>query len=205
VLVSGISNAVSVSTAEVHTCALLDDGTVSCWGSNAVGEMGDGTTSATPVTTPHTVASIANAATLDAGGKHTCVRSIYGTIQCWGQYFFGQDDFDQDVFIDNPSPVAITGLSGIAVSLSSGGDHSCVILNNRSIQCWGSNDNKQLGFNNSYVVDLNPVTVMNISNALTTFANPNRVCFQQSNGKNQCWDGNIYSLATPKEGSKPQG
>jgi alpha-tubulin suppressor-like RCC1 family protein len=64
------------------------DGTVRCWGSNASGQLGNGTT--TDSTSPITVSMITNAIAISAGGAHTCALLSDGTVACWGFNFSGQ-------------------------------------------------------------------------------------------------------------------
>src|SRR2546428_1957591 len=72
VAVSGITGAASITTGAYHTCVLLGDGTVRCWGRNGQGQLGDGTltNSATPVP----VAGITSVAAVSGGGSLTCAR-----------------------------------------------------------------------------------------------------------------------------------
>src|SRR5256885_15114742 len=66
VAVSGIAGAASITTGAYHTCVLLGDGTVRCWGRNGDGQLGDGTptNSATPVP----VAGVTGAVAVTGGG-----------------------------------------------------------------------------------------------------------------------------------------
>lgn len=53
-----------------HTCAILANGTVRCWGKNGYGQLGDGTI--TDSSTPVVVSGISNAVALTAGASYTC-------------------------------------------------------------------------------------------------------------------------------------
>ncbi len=79
VTVADIDNAVAVTVADTHVCALLSTGSMRCWGSNYSGQLGTGkrTSSLTPVA----VAGVRNATAVAAGGVHTCALLSSGAVQ----------------------------------------------------------------------------------------------------------------------------
>src|SRR5438093_9501531 len=89
VMVSGIATAVALSAGGWYTCALLQDGTIRCWGDNTYGQLGDGAPIAPPTvriaSTPVTVSGITTAVAIDAGIFHMCVLLQDGTVRCWGR------------------------------------------------------------------------------------------------------------------------
>src|SRR5437870_4438834 len=85
---SGTTSATAVDAGSFHTCVLLQDGAVRCWGLNGSGQLGDGTTTSSP--TPVAVAGITGAAAITGGGYHTCARFPDGTLECWGRNDAGQ-------------------------------------------------------------------------------------------------------------------
>jgi len=89
--VSGLeSGVVAVSAGLFHTCALRSDGTVSCWGKNGYGEMGDGTTTQRPTPVSPSGMPAAAVTQIVAGGGQTCAATADGALWCWGQNEFGQ-------------------------------------------------------------------------------------------------------------------
>ena len=80
VTVSGISNATRISVGQSHTCAVLSDNTIKCWGSNGYGQLGDETTTNRP--TPVTVSGISSATRVSGGTQHTCAVLSDNTIKC---------------------------------------------------------------------------------------------------------------------------
>ncbi|MBA3074037.1 MAG: hypothetical protein FP831_10600, partial [Anaerolineae bacterium] len=81
--------ALMVSTGWAHTCGINMDGTVSCWGANKEGELGNNSTSDS--STPVLVGGIVQATDLVAGMKHTCVvEGLENTVKCWGDNSLGQ-------------------------------------------------------------------------------------------------------------------
>ncbi len=92
VQVAVISNALEVSAGGAHTCAVLKDNTVWCWGSNASGQLGIGLLpNAPPVAAPlQAVTGITTATNVSAGEAHTCAVKTDNTVWCWGNNEFGQ-------------------------------------------------------------------------------------------------------------------
>jgi len=99
-----VSNAVAVAAGDGFTCALLQTGSVVCWGSNGSGQLGDGSfaDSATPV-----VAMSTGAVAITAGDSHACALKSDGTAWCWGANFAGQ--LGDGSFTDQGSPVQVVG------------------------------------------------------------------------------------------------
>ncbi len=87
VKVDGVQGAVESSAGAGHTCALLSTGQVLCWGANASGQLGDGTTDGRPGPMP--VSGISDGTSVSAGELHTCSKTRSGT-RCWGNNDFGQ-------------------------------------------------------------------------------------------------------------------
>jgi len=77
-----------VSAGENHTCAVFGTGGVHCWGDNAWGRLGGGTTS-TDSYAPVQALGITNAVAIAAGRRHTCAVAG-GSVKCWGSNSAGQ-------------------------------------------------------------------------------------------------------------------
>jgi len=140
-VVSGTGTAVSATTGD-YTCALLDGGDVTCWGANALGQLGRGTTSGSelspgPVTGGHAFA------TLSANGDHACALDGDGTGWCWGSNSFGELGTGSTTPDHEPAPVQVQG--GPWVTLTAGGFTTCGVLASGQAQCWGDNALGQAG------------------------------------------------------------
>lgn len=144
--VAGLDSGVaSISAGGLHTCALLDDGTVRCWGFNFGGQSGDGT-SANIRVTPVPVSGLSDILAISANGSfrgHTCAITAAGGVACWGDNANGQ--LGDGTTVDRAVPVAVAGLSGPVVALSSGDAHACAIVQDGRVLCWGHNGAGQLG------------------------------------------------------------
>jgi alpha-tubulin suppressor-like RCC1 family protein len=123
---------------------VLDTGEVQCWGANANGELGNGTTTASTV--PRKVAGITTALGVSAGTNHTCAVIHDGTVRCWGSNGSGQLGNDSTSPPAPPvlSPVQVKDLDD-AVALAAGGFHTCALRAGGKVACWGADGSGQLG------------------------------------------------------------
>jgi alpha-tubulin suppressor-like RCC1 family protein len=141
--------AVAISAGGSHTCAILDDGSVSCWGKNYNGQIGDGT--GDDRFTPTQTSSLGDnrtAVAISAGGSHTCAILDDGSVSCWGKNNYGQigdGTNGSDDHRHTPTQTSSLGDNRTAVAISAGGSHTCAILDDGSVSCWGINFKGQLG------------------------------------------------------------
>jgi alpha-tubulin suppressor-like RCC1 family protein len=174
VTVTGITNAVAVAAGQVHTCALLSGGTVQCWGGNFQGELGDGT-STEKSSVPVTVTGITNAIAVAASLNHTCAVLRSGTVQCWGDSYWGE--LGNGTWTNSSLPVAVTGITN-AITASAGWYHTCALLGDGLVSCWGDGSTRT----NSV-----PLPVTGVSNAFAVAAGRTHTCAVLSGGAVQCW------------------
>ena len=141
---SGEFGFVEVSVGDTHTCGLLENGTAMCWGSNSDGQLGEGSNTDSSLPVYVSSAQSIYFTQIDLGKAHSCATNYSGEIYCWGRNSFGQlgDGTIQNRLIPTMVNLPI-GYS--AISVSSGGDHSCAILNGSQPACWGRNSQGQLG------------------------------------------------------------
>ena len=88
--------AATITAGGGHTCALRQTGTITCWGSNWAGQLGNGKNTgdlrddSADSSVPVEVEGITDATTITAGEDHTCALRQTGTITCWGNNEYGQ-------------------------------------------------------------------------------------------------------------------
>jgi alpha-tubulin suppressor-like RCC1 family protein len=97
----------SLGTGIGHTCASTTQGRAYCWGYNAYGELGDGTTDGSDEAGPQRVVGGLKFASFDGGNEHTCALTTRGTAYCWGADWYGQlgDGTTTDSDEDGPQAV----------------------------------------------------------------------------------------------------
>ena len=143
VSVSGLSSgAIAIAVGGAHTCALTRSGAVKCWGDNAYGQLGDGST--TVRTQPVPVSGLTSGVTaITAGGQHTCALMRGGAVRCWGGNRWGQ--LGDGTTRARTRPTALAELARGVVSIAAGRSHSCAVTRAGRTKCWGNNGSGQLG------------------------------------------------------------
>jgi alpha-tubulin suppressor-like RCC1 family protein len=143
--VTDLAGATALAAGRAHTCAVIGDGSARCWGQNLSGQLGDGTVMPSRRTTPGSVIGLAGPVIAIApGGNHTCAIVAGGSVQCWGGNSFGQIGIGETRSYSTTTPVTVTGISN-ATFLTTKAEHTCALLADGSIRCWGANTRGQIG------------------------------------------------------------
>jgi alpha-tubulin suppressor-like RCC1 family protein len=148
---SGSLDAIAVSAGGNHTCALSSAGTVFCWGANGSSQLGNGASSG-DTGTPVQVIGLVDATAISAGDTTTCALRANKTVVCWGNANNGQTG--DGTFGDAGRaaiPVAVLAANGgpgllqDVEAIESGYYHSCALLTNGQVACWGYNNGGEVG------------------------------------------------------------
>jgi hypothetical protein len=199
---NGVAGAVlAVATSELHGCIVLLDGRVQCWGENISGQLGNGTSSGI-FATPVFVSNLAAAQTVTVGFRHSCAIFDAGKVACWGDHSKKQLGNAALAGSESNLPVEVDGIT-TAVSIAAGKYHTCVLLSNKTIKCWGSNSAGQLGTGTPLFVDTTtPTTIAGITEATTITSGSEHSCTVLPNKTIQCWGSNYKGeLATTSVGA----
>jgi alpha-tubulin suppressor-like RCC1 family protein len=195
---------VSIASGGAHVCAVATDGSAHCWGWNDKGQLGNNSTvdSPVPVAVATDVASSLNGKFVMAivtGEQHTCAIDSASNAHCWGYNNYGQlgnntsgsgQDKLKPVAVSTSSPSVLT--SGSVLSITAGGNHTCVIATDNKAYCWGLNDNGQLG-NDSKTNKSVAVAVLSTGNMISnkTILNISTgdqyTCVIASDAQVYCW------------------
>ncbi len=173
-----------IPVGDSHNCVALSDGSAQCWGNNANGQLGNGSTVHSPF--PVMVNGVRGIKTISTGYYHTCVLLDTGAVSCWGSNNYGQLGRGTTTGIAIPDGGnVVTG----AVSVAAGGFHTCAALSDGTVSCWGSNSNGQLGIG-TLVDSTVPVPVVGIRDAVAVSAGTYHTCALLRTGGIQCWGAN---------------
>jgi len=188
--------AVAISAGSVHTCAILDDGSVSCWGGNVYGQLGDGTT--TDRNAPTQISSLGTdrtAVAITAGDFHTCAILDDGSVSCWGYNIKGQLGDGTTTNRNTPTQTSSLGADRTAVAITGGDYHTCAILDDGSVSCWGYNGNGQLGDGTTTDSRNTPTQTSSLGTdrtAVAITAEGPSTCAILDDGSVSCWGYNAY-------------
>lgn len=194
-VVANIDNAKQLVGGASHSCAVLLDGKVKCWGVNNEGQLGNGETSSSPVSAANAVLvnGINNATEIALGKNYSCALLKDKTVKCWGgsaSNYTGQlGDGNNKKSL---APVAVKNIS-TAIAVGAGDSSACALLEDKTVKCWGKNDQGQLG-NNSFDDKAEPVGVYRLSDVIQLALHPaaNHGCALLANKTVKCWGFNHY-------------
>jgi alpha-tubulin suppressor-like RCC1 family protein len=153
-----------VATSSDHVCVVTEDETVRCWGHNAYGQLGYGIG-----TTPVDLDSIDSAGDVNVGGpvkevvvgdRHTCALLTSGSVRCWG--FAGGFAYGARASLgddETPADVGDAPLGGTVAHLTAAADHTCALMTDGTLRCFGANNFGELGYGSlDDVGDVTPPT-----------------------------------------------
>ncbi len=206
--------ATAISAGDFHTCALLDDGTVRCFGFGGDGRLGYGNKE--NIGDDESVASVGpvnvgtgrTAVAISAGGAHTCAILNTRDVLCWGfgedgRLGYGETDAagDEATIGDDEEPGSVApvqiGAGRFATAITTGKEHTCVLLDDAKVRCWGSNGSLfggdgRLGYGNADRIGDNetPATVDPLvlgGDATAISAGDFHTCAVLAGGAVRCW------------------
>lgn len=187
--IEGTTGVLSSAAGYYHSCSILSDRSVKCWGAGTTGRLGNGAdvNSSYPVT----VTGINNATQITVAKDSTCVLLSTGSIKCWGAGFAGQ--LGNGTTTDSNIPVTVSGITN-AVQISGGANNYCAVLATGSVKCWGEGTVGQLG-DGASTNSSTPVTVSGITDAVKVAQGGYHACAILLGGSVQCWGSNsAYQL-----------
>ena len=155
-----------------HSCALLANGEVHCWGGNNRGEVGDATTTRHLI--PVEVSHVAGAVQISAGSYHSCARRGDGTLRCWGANLGGQ--LGDGGSVGQPGGVEVS-LPPVA-HVDAGNGHTCAAVADGSVYCWGDG------------VERTPALVGGLADVVEVAAGGSFSCARHRGGDVSCWGRN---------------
>jgi alpha-tubulin suppressor-like RCC1 family protein len=205
-----ITDGVAVSsTGASITCVLRGSGLVSCWGSNAYGQAGTGSTGAVDEAT--TVSGLDDAVKISVGQYHTCALREGGAPTCWGYNAQGRLGDGETGNSTAPRPVVINEGSSEAyqdfTDIVAGSGHSCGIRANGDVLCWGYNVYRALGVDNEALTQsVVPVIVEGLSDVASLHSNAyaNHTCALHGDGTVSCWGYDQYGQLG-RDSTEPTG
>ena len=201
-----------ITAGDSHTCALLDNASIKCWGYNVSGQLGQGLLDTDTrgdesgemgdSLTAINLGSGITAKSIVAGGSHTCALLDDNSSKCWGEGEKGQVGQEKTSDDRVPPTLSITiGTDRTATAITAGDAHTCAILDNSSIKCWGLNDSGQLGQGNTINLgdnanEINPSSkIVDLGAGRTVggiAAGDDYTCAVLDNASIKCWGGNAF-------------
>ncbi|MEC8142119.1 MAG: hypothetical protein VX071_01360, partial [Candidatus Thermoplasmatota archaeon] len=140
-----------------------------------------------------------------SGIEFTCAILDNGDMKCWGWNGYGTLGYGSDInpgLNAPPSTPIDLGTGRTAVAVSAGEFHTCAVLDNGDLKCWGWDNHGQLGdgerdFSNRYVPSSTPIDLGTGRTAVAVSADGSYTCAILDNGDLKCWgENNLGQLGT---------
>jgi alpha-tubulin suppressor-like RCC1 family protein len=174
-----VSSTTPIALGWGHSCRIVD-GSLVCWGDNADGQIGDGTTVKRSL--PVTVPGLTGVVSVALGRAHTCALDSSGSVWCWGNGSLGQ--LGTSDLLGSVIPIEV--YQG-AVAIAAGSDHTCAATGAGNVVCWGDNSAGQLGNAEAGTFSGEPVAVEGLASARTLASFGGRTCALSDDGGVSCW------------------
>lgn len=191
--------ATAIAAGDQHTCAILTNRKVRCWGYGFAGRLGYADED--NIGDNETPASAGNVKVggpvlaLSAGSLHTCALLTKGRARCWGRGLHGRLGYGNGSDIGNnehPRDAGNIDFDAKALAVTAGGEHSCAVVQNLFLRCWGRSLFGQLGYGNkdSVGVATTPADVGNVpvlEPVVAVEAGADHTCAIVRGGYVRCW------------------
>jgi alpha-tubulin suppressor-like RCC1 family protein len=187
---NAFADAEQIAIAQDHSCKLLSNGTVKCWGANYYGQLGDGTK--TNRSTPVLVNGLSDAVEVGTSGQVSCARKQDGTVWCWGKNQLGQVGNGSTTTREErgvSKPAQVVGVAG-ATAIAVGDYESCALTGGGTVRCWGYNKYGGVG-DGTTEVRSSSVEVSGVSRATQVAVGTHHSCAITRSGA-MCWGYNGY-------------
>jgi cysteine-rich repeat protein len=186
-LIEGFPAARQVSAGTTHSCAVLIDGSVRCWGAQAL--RGDGRMLGEASDPPSAVLHLAEVGALAVGNGLSCAVQN-GQSACWGTRQPGNG------WGSASTPALILGLPAIA-DLAVGFAHNCLRSPTGAVWCWGNNPYGQLGLGNSEDGHTRPRAIEGLTDAEQLGLGGSHSCARHFDNSISCWGGSYDQQVAP--------
>ncbi|HEY6559297.1 MAG TPA: hypothetical protein VI072_18560 [Polyangiaceae bacterium] len=191
-----------VSGSNWHTCALLVNGKVRCWGDGSYGQLGyavrrtigddEFPSSAGDVNVGGAVTQIAA-----SFSGHTCALLDTRQVRCWGYAASGAALGYAGVVPETDEPVSAgnVNVGGEVSQVALGYWHTCALLSTGNVRCWGENQHGELGYAHTNPIGDDEVPAsagdVNLGGAVRQIsAGSSHTCALLAGGRVRCWGNN---------------
>jgi len=181
-----LTGAVRIEAGNEFACALLASGGVQCWGSNSFGQLGDGFPSSFRSTARFVSGLASGVVAFGVGKAHACAILASGGVKCWGWNSSGQLGNGASG-VDQKLPVDVVGLGGTATALALGEAHTCALMSDKTVKCWGHARPVGHGATSPQVT---PLAIPELTGVASITAGPDHTCAVLESGAARCWGKN---------------
>lgn len=183
--------AVAVVAGYLHTCAIVDDDSLRCWGANDFGQLGDPAVGPAGVDGPQGPV-LPDVRRIAAGCYHTCALQSDDSIRCWGLNMDGQLGSGNLLDITDAASSPAIALDPPPTMLAAGCYHSCAALADGTARCWGRNEFGQLGAGDpTPLADPTLAGILDLGRPIIKItAGHSHTCALRDDGAVHCWGAN---------------
>ena len=187
VQVENVNGAIAISAGLYHACAIVQGGTVWCWGANSYGQLGTGTATDAGAAMAVQASVISNATAIACANDYTCALVGGGAVDCWG--FNGEGQLGNGSMMTSVPTPQLVSLPA-ATALTAANDHTCAVISG-GVKCWGQDSNGELG-NGMAVNTGTPVAVTGLTAVTSLVAGYYHTCAILPGQVVDCWGDNNH-------------